>query len=79
MLNLTVGRVTVDADNTDKKPRKRSTPMNKRTSIRSPQPVKCFMPATGNFVIIAKVNDKTVERILKLLRDENKTTGLYKQ
>lgn len=53
--------------------------MNKRTSIRSPQPVKCFVPATENLVIIVKANDKTVERILKLLRDENKTTGLYKQ
>lgn len=53
--------------------------MNKRTSIRSPQPVQCFMPTTGNLIIIAKVNDKTVERIMNLLRDENKTTGLYKQ
>lgn len=52
--------------------------MNKRTSIRSPQPIK-IMPASGNLIIIAKANDDTVERILKLLRDENKTTGLYKQ
>lgn len=53
--------------------------MNKRTVIRSPQPVRYFMPTTGNLIIIAKVNDKTVERIMNLLRDENKTTGLYKQ
>lgn len=53
--------------------------MNKSTSIRSPQPVKCFMPVTGNLIIIAKVNDKTVERIMNLLREDNSNAGLYKQ
>lgn len=53
--------------------------MNKRTSIRSPQPIRHILPASGNFIIIAKANDETLERIIKLLREDNKPTGLYKQ
>lgn len=51
----------------------------KRTSIRSPRPIKYIIPTDDNIIIIAKANDNTVERILKLLRDENKNAGLYKQ
>lgn len=53
--------------------------MYKRPNERSPQPVKCFLPATGNLVIIAKADDKTVEKIIKLLRGDSRTAGLYKQ
>lgn len=53
--------------------------MKNRPDIRSPQPIRRILPACGNLVIIVKTNDVTVDKIMKLLRDDDKTSGLYKQ
>lgn len=53
--------------------------MKTRPDIRSPQPVRHILPSSGNLVIIVKTNDVTVDKIMKLLRDDDKSSGLYKQ